>query len=167
MRNHVTFAATLLTLSLLAPSPALPARAQSQQTQTQTQPTNAPPQATPTPQDDPDEGDVVRITTNLVQFDAVVTDKKGQPVTDLRPEDFEISVDKKRQAITNFSYVATQPGVALNATAPPTPTPRAADRSAPPVPPARIKPGDVRRTFALVVDDLGTLVPDMVRPRGA
>jgi VWFA-related protein len=167
MRNHVTFAATLLTLSLLAPSPALPARAQSQQTQTQTQPTNAPPQATPTPQDDADEGDVVRITANLVQFDAVVTDKKGQPVTDLRPEDFEVSVDNKRQTITNFSYVATLPGGAAAANAPPATTPRAADKSAPPLPPARIKPGDVHRTFALVVDDLGTSFESMVHIREA
>src|SRR4051812_8739781 len=153
MRNHVTFAVTLLTLSLLAPSLALPTRAQSQQTQTQTQPTNATPQATPTPRDDSDEGDVVRITTNLVQFDAVVTDKKGQQVTDLRPEEFEVTVDGRRQTITNFSYVVAQPDAAANAT---TTAPRAADKSAPPVPPARMRPGDVRRTIALVVDDLGT-----------
>ncbi len=31
----------------------------------------------------PDEEDVVRITTNLVQVDAVVTDKSGKVVTDL------------------------------------------------------------------------------------
>lgn len=34
--------------------------------------------------------DVVRIDTNLVQVDAVVTDAKGRPVTDLQAEDFEI-----------------------------------------------------------------------------
>ena len=31
----------------------------------------------------PADGDVVRITTNLVQVDAVITDKNGKPVTDL------------------------------------------------------------------------------------
>ena len=32
----------------------------------------------------PDEIDVVRITTNLVQIDAIVTDKNGKQVTDLK-----------------------------------------------------------------------------------
>ena len=35
--------------------------------------------------------DVVRINTNLVQVDAVITDKNGKLVTDLRPEEVEIS----------------------------------------------------------------------------
>ena len=48
------------------PRPAPPA---AQQTQ---------PQPSPTPAADSDEDDVVRITSNLVQFDAVVTDKKGK-----------------------------------------------------------------------------------------
>src|SRR6266576_512320 len=52
-----------------------------------------------------EEQDVVRITTNLVQVDVVVT-KDGKLVTDLRPEDFEILEDGKPQAITNFSYVS-------------------------------------------------------------
>ncbi|MDQ3257859.1 MAG: hypothetical protein M3R15_28890 [Acidobacteriota bacterium] len=37
-----------------------------------------------------DEDDIVRVTTNLVQLDVTVTDKDGQQVTDLKPEDFEI-----------------------------------------------------------------------------
>jgi len=36
---------------------------------------------------------VVRITTNLVQVDAVVTDNKGKLVTDLKPEEIEIFED--------------------------------------------------------------------------
>jgi len=36
-----------------------------------------------------DQG-VVRVFVSLVQVDAVVTDRKGQPVTDLQREDFEI-----------------------------------------------------------------------------
>lgn len=84
----------------------LNAHAQTQQTQTRTQtrqrtPAQAAPTPTPTPtKDESDESDVVRITTNLVQFDAVVTDKKGRPVTDLSPEDFEVTVDGRRQPIT-------------------------------------------------------------------
>src|SRR5687768_5877790 len=52
------------------------------------------------------QDDRLRITTNLIQLDVVVTDKDGRQVTDLRPEDFEVSESGKRQSITNFSYVA-------------------------------------------------------------
>src|SRR5215210_2931909 len=66
---------------------------------------------TPTPpaqqQEQADEEDVVRITTNLVQIDAVVTDKNGKLVTDLRPEEVEILEDGQPQKITNFSFVST------------------------------------------------------------
>jgi VWFA-related protein len=163
MRNRVTFAATLLALSVLTPAlfPPEPARAQTQQTQTQPTPAQATP--TPTPQGDADDGDVVRITTNLVQFDAVVTDKKGQQVTDLNPEEFEVTVNGRRQQITNFSYVVAEPG-AQPAPAQPS---RAGDKAAPYIPPARMKAGDVRRTVALVVDDLGTSFENMAYVRKA
>jgi VWFA-related protein len=151
--------------------PASLALAQTQQpTQTQptqTRPTPAQATPTPTPQDDSDEGDVVRITTNLVQFDTVVTDKKGQQVTDLQPGDFEVTVNGRRQTITNFSYVVAQPGAEATATQPTRPAPRAGDKTAPYVPPARVKPGDVRRTVALVVDDLGTSFEDIAFVRQA
>lgn len=61
-------------------------------------------QTNPTP---PDEDDVVKITTKLVQLDAVVTDEKGNQVTDLTAADFEVWQDGKPQKITNFSYVNT------------------------------------------------------------
>lgn len=99
----------------------------------------------------PDEEDVVRITTNLVQVDAVVTDKNGKIVTDLRSDELQISEDGKQQKITNFSYVTT--ATAEAATPPPRPSP--ADKNAPPVPAARLRPEDIRRTIAIVVDDLG------------
>jgi len=43
----------------------------------------------------PPEGDVVRITTNLVQVDAVITDKNGKPITDLKPEELQLFEDKQ------------------------------------------------------------------------
>jgi len=99
----------------------------------------------------PDADDVVRITTNLVQVDAVVTDKKGKVVTDLKPEEVQISEDGKPQKITNFSYIVTETPEAGARPA----KPANADKNAPPVPTARLKPEDIRRTIALVVDDLG------------
>src|SRR5437667_9117387 len=76
--------------------------------QPQTPPTSAP-QKPPTSQTPGDQDqDVVRITTNLVQVDAVVT-KDGKQVTDLAAEDFELFEDGKPQSITNFSYVSISP----------------------------------------------------------
>jgi VWFA-related protein len=98
-----------------------------------------------------DKEDVVRISVTLVQVDAVVTDKKGRYVTNLKPDDFEISEDGKRQSITNFSYVETQPATPLSKQSEPgKPNPDAVI-----LPPAPLRPESVRRTIALVVDDLG------------
>src|SRR2546423_5427247 len=118
----------------------------------------------------PEKDDVVRITSNLVQIDAVVTDKKGQPVTDLRPEDFEIYEDNRPQKITNFSFVSVADG-APTAGAPATesaahPHTRTGEAAAP-VPPVRLRPEEVRRTFALVVDDLGLSFESMHFVRAA
>lgn len=52
-----------------------------------------------------DQDSVVRISTNLVQLDAVVT-KDGKVITDLTPADFVITEDGKPQSITHFSYVS-------------------------------------------------------------
>ena len=113
------------------------------------------PQPSPAPRIEPqkpqpESDDVVRITTNLVQVDAVVTERNGKSVTDLKPEEVEIYEDGRSQKITNFSYYASE-----------TPAPAAAekqsnsDKNAPLIPPKRLRPEDVRRTIALVVDDLG------------
>src|SRR6266404_2206816 len=94
---------------------------------------------------------VVRITTNLVQVDATVTDRRGQQVTDLKPEDFEILEDGHPQQIKAFSYVA-----ASAETVTPANTAREkVDKTAPPQPPEQLRPEQVRRSIALVVDDLG------------
>jgi VWFA-related protein len=122
----------------------------------QQQPPPLAPRPSPTPpvESSQDDTDVVRITTNLVQIDAVVTDRNGRQVTDLRAEDFEILENNRPQAITNFSYVSLAPAGAANN--PTTATTRNADRNAvAPPPPARLRPEQVRRTIALVVDDLG------------
>ena len=127
------FLALVLTISLLAPTAAQ---------QKQQQPKN--------------KDDVVSIDTNLVQIDVVVTDKAGKQVTDLRPEDFEVSEDGKKRQLTHFSYIATgkasQPddlsgNVAAN--------PEDAVKTEALIKPARLKREQARRTVALVIDDLG------------
>src|SRR5437879_616542 len=95
--------------------------------------------------------DVVRISTNLVQVDPIITDSKGKQVTDLRADEVQILEDGKPQKITNFSYITLG---STGTTAPVAPV-KAADKNAPPIPPVHLKPSQVRRTMALVVDDLG------------
>jgi VWFA-related protein len=109
-----------------------------------------PPPQPKTQQQKPEDIDVVRITTNLVQVDAVVTDKNGKVVTDLKPEEVQILEDGKPQKITHFSYNVIESAVV----APPA-KPANVDKNAPPTPPVALKPEQVHRTMAIVVDDLG------------
>lgn len=57
----------------------------------------------PTP---PIEEDVsISVNTKLIQVEAIVKDKKGRIITDLKAEDFEIFEGKKKYPIDFFSYV--------------------------------------------------------------
>src|SRR5262245_50692545 len=95
--------------------------------------------------------DVVRITTQLVQVDAVVTDKKDKHVEDLTEEDFELLVDGKKQQLTHFSHISL-PMVKRE----PAPKKKADAVVAPESMPTRqLEPEEVRRTIAFVVDDMG------------
>jgi VWFA-related protein len=55
----------------------------------------------------PDPGPVFRLSVSLVQVDAVVTDRKGRPVTSLGPADFQVFQDGKPQPVTAVAYVRT------------------------------------------------------------
>ena len=74
---------------------------------------------------------VVRVGVDLVQIDAVVTDREGRMVGGLGAKDFEILEDGRPQAITHCEYVRVGP--------PPSP-------EAPPGPP---------RILAFILDDVG------------
>jgi VWFA-related protein len=45
---------------------------------------------------------VLHVKTSIVLLDVVVTDAKGNPVTDLKPEDFRVTEDKQPQHISSF-----------------------------------------------------------------
>ncbi len=132
----------LLLASLLVPVHA-------QQPPAQSSPAKPAPKAIEQQKQEVESDDVIRITANLVQVDAVVT-KDGKQVTDLTAEDFEIYEDDKPQKITNFSYISNV--VPPLQTASPVAAKTKIDS---PVLPAVIRPQDTRRTIAVVVDDLG------------
>src|SRR5689334_23060740 len=117
------------------------------------QPATLPPPPVPqlTPAQKPDDDDVVKITTNLVQVDAVVTDSKGKLVTDLKPEEVEVFEDGRKQKIPHFS-LSLEPATA---TGEPETKSKTVASNVPPPSFNRLKPEDVRRTIAIVVDDLG------------
>jgi VWFA-related protein len=124
----------------------------------------------PAPQSAPVTGaapnTVIRIDVNLVQVDAVVTDSRGRRVTDLPSTAFEVWQDGKPEPITNFSYVSTKPAGGAA-----TPVRRIAQTKpvkgeAPPPLPV-LRPTEVRRTLALVVDDLGLAGESIPPVRGA
>ena len=115
----------------------------------QTTPQNPPPVPQQKPAADKDD-DVVRITTNLVQVDAVVT-KGGKAVKDLTADDFEIYEDGRKQTITSFAYISNL----SNAAPEPAPAKVKTTGAVPPPPPPRLNRDEARRTVAIVIDDLG------------
>ena len=98
------------------------------------------------------EEPLLRVTVNLLQVNAIVTDGTGAHITDLKAGDFRVLQDGKEQKVTHCTYIKTgQPAASK-------PEPAAAAGGARPVegplPPAKLTSEQVRRTIAIVVDDL-------------
>lgn len=100
-----------------------------------------------TPKPTPPDDDVVKISTTLIQLDVTVTDSKGKVVTDLKPEDFEVYENGEKQKITNLSFISSVKEITETVKNP-------NEKILVPIPQAELKAEQIRRTFALVVDDL-------------
>ncbi len=118
--------------------------------------TPALPQAPSAPQEDI----TFRISSNLVQLDAIVTGPKGERPRDLKSQDFRILLDGKPQNVRLCEYVdaggqlsnaALKAAMPLGASNDKTYRKIAASR--PYMPAAALKPEDVRRTVVMFVDD--------------
>lgn len=59
------------------------------------------------PQKTSDQDEVIKVTSNLVNFDVMVKDKKGRAVTDLKAEDFSLYENGVRQNIEFFDATLT------------------------------------------------------------
>jgi VWFA-related protein len=103
-------------------------------------------QPAPTP---PVDDTVVKITTALIQIDVTVTDKAGKVIPGLNASDFELFENGERQTITNFSFVSKLAG-GMTAGDPTATNARQTNV----LPPAPLERNAVRRTIAVVVDDL-------------
>src|SRR5215471_19342359 len=123
----------------------------------------APPPQPALPAQKPEDVDVVRITTNLVQVDAVITDNRGKLVTDLKSEEVEIFEDGHKQRITHFTFNLSGATPASERAAKAT----AVDKSVSVVPAAQLRREDIKRTIAIVVDDLGLSFESIAYLRGA
>jgi len=114
------------------------------------------------------QNDVVKVTTNLVQVDAIVTDKHGRPVTDLRPEDFELSEKGRIRQITNFSYISLTAEQSIPGETNSSQTIKRSVREG--TPPLTLHAGhreQVRRAIAILIDDFGLSFESFTRLRTA
>lgn len=100
--------------------------------------------------------DVIRLDVDLVRVDATVTDKRGRHVPDLTVDDFELLQDGKPQTISTFNYVRLDSAAAGS---------DAGGRPSGPGPTRPLAPHEIRRTIALVVDDLGLSFESTARIR--
>jgi VWFA-related protein len=96
MRLSASFAATLVAVCLAGVS-------------TRTQ--QPPPQNPPAQQQEPERStqQPIRTGINFVRVDVIVSDNKGEPVLDLKKEDFSISEDGKPQTIETFDVIKIDP----------------------------------------------------------
>lgn len=106
------------------------------------------PKATPTPAKG-DDTDVVRISTNLVQVDAIVVDKDGNQVKGLTADDFQLFQDDKPQQITSISYVGSAPDASVNKQN----AGNKNNKNAIPPPVVRVRPENAGRILTFIVDD--------------
>ena len=108
---------------------------------------------------------VIQINVGLVQVDAVVTDSKGKPVTELKADDFELLQDGKVQKIRNFSFInVAESSVPIPSTVSRSPNPGASTLLPPAAP---LRRDEIRRTVALVVDDIALSNDGVVHVREA
>jgi VWFA-related protein len=103
------------------------------------------------------DSSVFRVGVDLVQIDATVTDQRGRHVIDLTSDDFEVLQDNRPQRLSTFAFITAGAGSPVPGDAAPATGPILRPLSA----------AQVRRTIAIVVDDLGLSIESAARVRGA
>jgi VWFA-related protein len=111
-------------------------------------------------QQTPEEEEVVRISSELVQMSVVVTDKNDRVVTDLKKDDFEVYENGRRQDVKFMEFVGVDSGERRTEGASSGPTLPESARIE-----RELSAKDLRRVIAFVVDDLTIPYGDMVTVR--
>ncbi len=96
------------------------------------------------------------VEVSVTNVDVVVTDSKGQPITDLTAADFEVRQDGVPQPLTNFSFIRNLPAPPPTA---PAETPLVTPTPAPVLVPAD-QPQAVRAHLIVFVDALHLTIPN-------
>ena len=99
-----------------------------------------------------DQGSV-KLNAELVQIDALVTDKAGKPVSGLKREDFELVDNNKPQPITHFSYEESNPALVKSSPEAQFPIPKT------------MTARELKRVVAFVVDTLHMQFENLYRTR--
>ncbi len=113
------------------------------------------PQTPQKPQPEIAPEDIIRITTNLVQTDVVVTDKSDQIIPDLKLEDFELYDNGKKQDIKFMEFVGVDTGRRSEGTRPAS-LPNYVEQTGP-----GLLAKDLKRVVAFVIDDLTMQIQDL------
>lgn len=106
----------------------------------------------------PVEDKPIRISTQLVQWDVVVTDRNGQVVEGLTRDDFELYEEGKKQLVSFFEFVDAIKGRRQEDR-------KISDATRPAQKEEGISEADVKRIIAFVVDDLTIRLEDLVNVR--
>lgn len=94
-----------------------------------------------------------RVGVDAVRIDAVVTDQEGRTVPDLTAADFEVRQNGKLQKVTFAQFMPVLSGPPAPAAEPSTPAP--GSEAMPAATSPLVRPDQIQRTLAIVVDDLG------------
>ncbi len=107
------------------------------------------------PQQETAPEDIIRITTDLVQTDVVVTDKSDQIIPDLKLGDFDLYDNGKKQDIKFMEFVSVDTGRRAEG-ARPSSMPSYVEQPVPGVTATNLK-----RVVAFVIDDLTMQIQDL------
>jgi len=88
----------------------------------------------------------VSVNVNEVGLDVVVVDKKGNPITDLTADDFEVYQDKRQYEVTSGFYIKNQSKPSARSSA---------SRNLPHLSTTALKEEEVQRTIVFLIDDVG------------
>jgi VWFA-related protein len=108
-----------------------------------------------------DQDDVIRINTTLVQLHAVITDRKGQVIENIKQEDFEVFENGIPQEIKSFSLEQIQ----SRPTASPASSPEVSTPAGPPEAARQSKPHTPTRVVVLFVDTLHLSSASLLRSK--